>query len=276
MAAVSNTPQLTYAMRFSSKITEDGRYDIFEATVANRNIKNIQAAAYQKLRRMNVTNPKRVYTATTRFLCPKVAPATIENDQGEEIDTPHPKHAERHMDDEGVVTWRWTKWLSHRGASTKDICQSQALEIVMAGPDDEEGQTIMGVIKTIVLATLKFAMYPSQAMPPVPTVFVKGTRGLPIQMGIVCGKDERNVTVWYNVTNQGWMVCGAGKNGSSVARRVALRLTTAIEDLTQTTGGKTSKKKKKEKSRAVHDPHMNNYAYRDGLAASLAGSSRMH
>ena len=90
----AKTAPTTFAMRFNAKIGGESRRDIYEAIVINGNPRRICDAAYAKLRRKNLDNPKQVFGARFRFLCVKTAPLIyVDKQTGEESEPTVPKHA---------------------------------------------------------------------------------------------------------------------------------------------------------------------------------------
>ena len=267
----TSTSATTFALKFSPKITGEGRRDIYEAIVMNGNPRRIRDAAYAKLQRMNVENSKFVFKAYFRFLCVKTCPLVIvDRVTGEESDPKKPKHAEQVTNEDGEQVWRWTKWVNgHNVNFHRDVNRSQALEIVLPPSDNQAtSDVIMTVLKEVVLSTLSFAINPTNKLPPVPTVFVAVPDTVNICVDEIVAKDGKHVTMWYNGINQGYMIAGSGPHASIHAQRVACRLKE------HTTGThKSNKKKSKTPSKLSSESHNN---YRDNMVSMLAASARTY
>ena len=248
-----------YNLRKLSSAEKDA---VFDATVANRNVKRIQSAAFSKLRKSKVVNPKRVFQAYLRFLCPMTMPAERTNDAGETVDTEPPAHSHEVFLEDGSLGYRWTKWLTNPDAKEWQVHKSEVLEIVLpatqgdadhaesegceSNSQSDDTSAIMAALKDVVAKTFVFALR-GTGKPLVPTDFVPVDPDAPVQTQTALGPDGKTVDMWYNTALNGFMIASSGKDGSMAVMRVKRRLEVQLQAPNQS---QKKNKKKKNKTEA--------------------------
>jgi hypothetical protein len=211
-----------------SKLSTNQLLAVFDATVEH-NQRRIVHAAFRGLPG-NMKNPKRIFGAHLRFLCPKTMPAFVQRD-GETTETTPPNHAvattltTRHGHQ--IDGWSWTKWLT-RGAQDTDVGKAEVLEIVVPDPETEEDvsetPTLLAALKTIVRQTIRYATNPTTT-PPFPMTFVSTRDDAPVRVGWLTGMENGKVAVWYtHMATGGYMIAGSGKDASQAVARTRNRL----------------------------------------------------
>lgn len=254
------------------KLTPKAREDVFNATVGL--LKPIQSRAFEILRRKNLTNPKRVFKLSLRFLCAKSMPLTWTLPDGSVRENTAPKHATVVEQEDGTKSFKWTKWVT-TPVSTSDIQNSEVLELVMpparSEPEADESQVIINTAKDLVVQLILFLNNPKSKTTPLPMVYVPCPESLTIMDSDVTRADSGNVDICYMAAHPGYLITGFGREGSSVARRVQQRLLSCMEALTAP---------KTQKGREARKPpvHRSNVQWRSNVSANfdamLAASSR--
>lgn len=265
---------LTYSLKFASAIDIKGRWDIADAVLDNRNPQRIRQAAFQVLKRIpDIGGIARVFRVKFRFLCP----VTMEDDGW--TDKRPPKYAEKTELADGIKVYEWTKWITSQfQTDAGDIGRSQALEIVVPGPDDAIANAIMDAVKKVVLQSLTFAIRaPTHHgySPDVATVFVPTESDMAMSSVPKIDEDP-TIDVWYNTTRKGWMISGSTRHGLQNAQRAASRIRSALDSYESGDSGGAGKPMA---ARSLHERHSRSLmrfktSYHDAMATTLAATTR--